>query len=490
MERSSGILLHISSLPSRYGIGTLGRQAYNFVDFLKKAEQKIWQILPVGPTGYGDSPYQSFSVFAGNPYFIDPDMLLEEGLLTEADLAEYGPEDESGNVDYGMLFEKRLPLLRKAFIRGFDSSCISYQNFVKDNAVWLYDYSFFAAIKSHLNHIPLSEWPEDLKLREACAMHKYGVMLEDEINFQRYLQYLFFRQYSLLKAYAAKKGILIFGDMPFYPSPDSSDVWSWPQIFQLDKRTAALRAVAGVPPDYFSKDGQLWGNPLYDWNQLKKEDYRWFLLRFAQLGNLYNIVRIDHFRGLHSYFSIPAGDKTARNGHWEKGPGLEFTGLLSRLFPDLTIIAEDLGDLDADVKQFVKDSGFAGMNVLQFAFDAKDSPYLPHNHRKYSVTYTGTHDNDTLKGFFSGSGKNVSLAREYLNLKDRNTEIFDTIRAGMASVSELFIAPLQDYLELGSSSRMNTPSTTYGNWQYRVDKDVLDEKLAKKIADLTLLFCR
>ena len=490
MGRKSGILLHISSLPSRYGIGTLGKEAYRFIDFLVKAKQKVWQMLPLGPTGYGDSPYQSFSVFAGNPYFIDLDMLKEDNLLTEAELEKSGLPKKIGNIDYGILFEKRIPVLKLAFNRGYNPNDKAYISFVENNAEWLYDYSFFAAIKDYLNHIPLSEWPLPLKTRDTEAMHSYGLKLEKEINLHRYIQYLFFKQYTLLKDYAAKKGILLFGDLPFYPSPDSSDVWSWPQDFQLDQKTTAQKASAGVPPDYFSEDGQVWGNPLYNWEQQKIEGYRWWLLRFAQQSKLYDMLRIDHFRGLHTFFSIPYKDTTARNGHWEIGPGIEFVKLIKDSFPNLKIVAEDLGDLDEGVKQFVKDSGLACMYVYQFAFDSVDSNYLPHNHNKNAVVYTGTHDNDTLKGFLSGRTKGARLARRYFNLTNRQTEVFDMIRIGMSSVADLFIAPIQDYLELPGSARLNTPSTTFGNWQFRIGEDDLSDSLARKIAEITLLYSR
>jgi len=467
----------------------MGKEAYRFVDFLKKAKQSIWQILPIGPTGYGDSPYQSFSVFAGNPYFIDLDMLRESGLLTEGEIQKSGLPVKSGPVDYGDLFIKRMPVLHKAFERGFDSADPDYEAFLARNAVWIYDYSFFAALKTHFKYAPLSEWQITIKTREQDAMHNFGIMLEDEINFHRFVQYLFFAQYGALKDYAAKNGVRIFGDIPIYPSLDSSDVWSWPQDYQLD-HSRDPKAVAGVPPDYFSEDGQLWGNPLYNWEQHRLEGYRWWLLRFAHLYGLFDLVRIDHFRGLHTYFCIPQGDETARYGHWERGPGVEFVELIKTAYPDLQLVAEDLGDLDDSVHDFVRDTNLAGMRVYQFAFDNPDSPYLPHNHVKNTVVYTGTHDNDTLAGWLSKQSEESKKAREYFALNNRKTEVFDIIRAGMASVANLFIAPIQDYLELGSKHRMNTPSVAFGNWVFRLSENDLTDELAKKIAALTLLYAR
>ena len=489
MERESGILLHISSLPSKYGIGTLGGEARRFVDFLKKAKQGVWQILPLGPTGYGDSPYQSFSVFAGNPYFIDLEQLVEDKLLSEREILDSGLSKKSGPVDYGRLFEVRTNLLRAAFRRGFNPEDQRYIAFLEQNDVWIYDYSFFFAIKTHFNHAPLTDWPLPIKTRAQDAMHSFGVMLEQEINFQRYVQFLFFEQYDALKKYAAERGVKIFGDIPIYPSLDSSDVWGWSQDYQLD-HSRNPKAVAGVPPDYFSKDGQLWGNPLYNWEQHRREDYRWWMLRFAHLNRLFDAVRIDHFRGLHTYFCIPYGDKNARGGHWETGPGEEFVKLIKQAYPELLLIAEDLGDLDEDTRAFAKGTKLPGMRVLQFAFDQPNSVYLPHNHPENTVVYTGTHDNDTLAGWLSQKTKATALAREYFNLKSKKTEVYDIIRAGMGSVARLFIAPMQDYLELGSESRMNTPSTTFNNWTFRLSENDLSDALAEKIASLTLLYAR
>lgn len=489
MARESGILLHISSLPSQYGIGTMGKEAYRFIDFLRKAKQSVWQILPIGPTGYGDSPYQSFSVFAGNPYFIDLDMLVEDGLLTSAQLKNSGLPLRSDTVDYGIQFQKRAPLLRLAFETGFDPGDPDYAAFLERNSVWIYDYSFFAALRVHFKYAPLSDWPISIKTREQSTMHSFGLMLEDEINFHRFVQFLFFKQYGALRDYARENGIRIFGDIPIYPSPDSSDVWSWPQDYQLD-HSRNPKAVAGVPPDYFSKDGQLWGNPLYNWEQHKQEGFRWWMLRFAHLNGLFDMVRIDHFRGLHTYFCIPYGDKTARDGHWERGPGIEFVELIKSSFPLLKLVAEDLGDLDDDVRAFVDETGLPGMRVYQFAFDNPDSAYLPHNHVKNTVVYTGTHDNDTLSGWLSGKTKAVKLAREYLGLNNRKTDVLNIIRSGMSSVADLFIAPIQEYLELGSASRMNIPSVAFGNWVMRLNENDLTDKLAEKIASMTLLYAR
>jgi len=488
VKRESGILLHISSLPSRYHIGSLGKEAYNFVDFLKKAKQSYWQLLPFGHTGYGDSPYQTFSVFAGNPYFIDLDLLVEDNLLTKDEVMSHRDNKEEF-VDYGHLFNTRIPLLKKAYKRGFDPNNEDYRIFLEQNVFWVHDYAFYFALKEHYNYAPVQEWPIGIRARQSDYMHSLGILLEETINFYRYIQFLFYTQFRALKKYANDNGIKIFGDTPIYASPDSADVWAMPQNFRLNHEFKPT-VVAGVPPDYFSETGQLWGNPLYNWDFQKQDNYYWWRMRIEHMSRMLDALRIDHFRALHTYFSVPYGEETAKNGNWEIGPGMQFINLMKENFPNLQIIAEDLGDLDDSVLDFIKETCLPGMRVLQFAFDHPDSPYLPHNHEINSVLYTGTHDNDTLASWLKSDTDSVEKAGEYFDFEDCRDKVFRVIRYGMSSVCRIFIAPIQDYLGLSGKYRMNTPGTPSGNWQYRVASGQLSDSLAEKIADLTTLYGR
>lgn len=490
MERSSGILMHISSLPGPYGIGSLGKEARAYVDFLARAGQKYWQVLPMGPTGYGDSPYQLFSSWAGNPYFIDIGLLIEEGLLTEAEAAPHlFPEQE--RVDYGRLHATRFNLLRRAFHKGRERDEAAQAAFAAENGEWLGDYALFMALKAHFGMASFTEWPLDIRLREEGALAHYQGILGEEAAFYAYMQYLFFRQWEGLKAYAKARGIKLIGDVPIYVSLDSADVWARPEIFQLGADRRPIW-VSGVPPDYFTADGQLWGNPVYNWEALAQTGYDWWISRIRGATRLYDALRIDHFRGLESYWRVRAGESTARNGEWEKGPGLAFIEALRRAFPGLPIIAEDLGYLTPEVRQLLAASGYPGMKVLQFAFDAREpSDYLPHAYPSHCVCYTGTHDNTTAAGWFSEAAKaDVALAKRYLGLSEKEGLAWGMIRGAMGSVAELCVAPMQDYLGLGAAARMNLPGSIGSNWRWRMLPGAASPALADRIAAYTRMYGR
>lgn len=486
--RSAGILLPVFSLPSPGGIGTFGKAAYDWVDFLVSAEQHCWQVLPLGPTSYGDSPYQSFSAFAGNPYFIDPELLMRDGLLTaeECSAADCGSPRA---VDYAALFERRFVLLRKAFARFADRAALAA--FREKNASWLEDYALYTAVKTSCGQRSWLEWPEELRLRLPEALAEASRKLADEIDFCVFQQYEFSRQWEALKAYAGKAGISIIGDIPIYVAMDSADAWADSGILQLDADKRPVE-VSGCPPDGFSADGQLWGNPLYDWDALAASRYDWWLRRLEASFRMYDIVRIDHFRGLESYYAIPAGDKTARNGRWRKGPGMEFIEAIQQRFGKGRIIAEDLGFLTPEVHNLLRSSGYPGMKVLQFAFDTREeSDYLPHNFTRNCVVYTGTHDNDTMCGWLKNAREaDVEHARKYLDISSPIGEQWRFIRAAMGSVADLTVIPMQDYLGLGSEARINTPSTLGGNWKWRMEACAGSKALASRIAEITRLYGR
>ena len=443
--------MHITSLPSNYGIGTLGKEAYKFADFLVKAKQKNWQMLPLGPTGYGDSPYQSTSSYAGNPYMIDLDVLIEEKLLKEDEVKKVNWGSDLSHVDFGNMWEKRFPVLEKAYKRFKPNK--EYEAFCKKNKDWLDDFSLFMSVKEKFKNGQWTEWPQDIKLRQKAAMDKYTKELADKINFHKFIQFKFYEQFDKLKDYCHNKGLKLIGDVPIYVPLDSSDVWANPSIFQLDKKLTPL-AVAGVPPDAFTADGQLWGNPLYDWNKMAKDNYKWFINRLRATGNLFDVIRIDHFRGLESYWSVPYGDKTARNGKWVKGPDMGLIKAIHRDLPNLEFIAEDLGYLTPEVLALREGSGFPGMKVLEFAFDTREkSDYLPHTYVTNTVCYAGTHDNEVLMKWQQDiPPEDRDLAERYLGLAKGADLRMPILRAGMASVSYLFVAQLQDYLGLDGSS--------------------------------------
>ena len=487
--RESGILLHITSLPGPYGIGTMGKNAYCFVDFLEAAGQSYWQILPLTPTGYGDSPYQSFSACAGNHYLIDLDTLVEEGLLETEEL-DINWGNVPGRVDYGAMYVQRAKVLKQAFARFTPDE--AYCAFVEENEVWLADYSLFMALKEENGGTPWLNWPEKLKNHDAAALEEKRAELKDAVAFQYFLQYQFDKQWKTLRGYANGKGIRIIGDVPIYVPLDSADVWAAPELFQLDADRHP-EVVAGCPPDAFTEDGQLWGNPIYDWQAMADTDYRWWVKRLKAAEKLYDVVRIDHFRGFESYWAIPAGDKTARNGKWVKGPGMDFIEAIRKALPDLDFIAEDLGYMTREVRQLQLDSGYPGMKVIEFAFDSReDSDYLPHLYPEDSVCYTGTHDNVTLKQWFDeASPEDIAYAKAYLGLNGEEGYVYGMIRGGMSSVSRIFVAQMQDYLELGKEARMNFPGTlSMANWTWRAEEGFATEELAESIYKMTKLYGR
>ena len=492
IKRSSGILMPIYSLPSPYGIGTMGAAARDFLDFLAEAGQSWWQILPVGPTSYGDSPYQSPSTFAGNPYFIDPDLLVQDGLLEQAEIDALSWGDDPARVDYGLLYQNRYILLQKATERGWERDSEAVAAFVQANEAWLPDYALFMALKRHFGMACWLEWPdEDIRLRKPAAVAKYRGELAEDIRLFTYIQYLFFKQWTDLREYAHQKGIGIIGDMPIYVALDSVDVWSNPDCFQLDEKGFPTE-VSGVPPDYFSVEGQLWGNPLYDYEAMQKDGYGWWIRRVEGATKIYDIIRIDHFRGFAAYWSVPYGEKTAINGKWVTGPGMSLVGVLRDWFHQIRFIAEDLGFPSPDVVQLLQDSGFPGMKVLEFAFDARDSSnYLPHAYEKNCVCYAGTHDNETLAGWIHAvDPADLDKAVEYLGLNEEEGYVWGLLRGGMSSVSNLFVTQMQDYLGLDNEARMNTPGVAEGNWQWRMLPDAITPELTERIARMTKLYDR
>ncbi len=496
MNRAAGILLSVSSLPGRFGIGCFSKSAYDFVDWLKEAGQTYWQILPLGPTSYGDSPYQSFSTFAGNPYFISLDELIEEGVLTEKECKNADFGKKADDIDYEKIYKKRYPLLRKAYERSRVSENPDYVRFVEENRWWLSDYALFMAVKDRFEGAPWTEWAEDIRLRWQNAMDYYRRELYYDIEFQQYLQYKFFGQWRRLKAYANEKGIRIIGDIPIYVAMDSADTWAHPELFQLDENNVPT-AVAGCPPDGFSADGQLWGNPLYRWDYHKNTGYDWWMSRMWYCFQMYDVVRIDHFRGFDEYYSIPFGSENAKNGHWEKGPGIDLFRCMERRLGRHEVIAEDLGYVTDSVRELVRESGFPGMKVLEFAFDSRDSgsanDYLPHNYIENSVAYTGTHDNETVTGWFKSITKEErQMARDYLC--DQHTpakELYQSfIALVMRSSSRMCIVPMQDYMGLDNRCRMNQPSTLGKNWKWRLVKGDLSEELKEEILAVTKRYGR
>jgi 4-alpha-glucanotransferase len=492
MDRSAGVLLPIASLPSRYGIGTMGKAARQFIDFLSEARQTYWQILPIGPTSYGDSPYSSFSSYAGNPYFIDLDDLAAEGLLKKSEYAQEDWGEDPGRVDYGLLYRKRFNVLRLATDRMAQKiQPAEYQEFLNREKGWLNDYAMFMAIKQKVGGKALNQWPKDLRQRNPESLKQIKQELADEITFWIRVQYLFFRQWNALREYAHRKSIRIIGDIPIYVAADSVDVWANPGQFQLDQ-DGMPKEVAGCPPDGFSADGQLWGNPLFDWDAMKQDRYSWWISRIRHQMRFYDVLRIDHFRGFASYYAIPAHDSNARSGRWRKGPGLEFFEEVRRSIGKVDIIAEDLGFLTPDVIQMVKDTGYPGMKVLEFAFDTRDtgSGYLPHTYSRNCIVYAGTHDNDTINGWMKNAPKSsVKRAIEYLHLDPKEGYHWGMMRGAYESVADVAIMQVQDLLGLGTEARTNIPSTT-GNWTWRCLPGQLTKPIAKKLAAWMELYGR
>ena len=492
MRRASGIIMHIASLPGKYGIGTFGKEAFEFVDFLKKAGQGYWQILPLGPTSYGDSPYQSFSAFAGNPYFIDFDILNKEGLLDKKDYQGINFGNDPEKIDYALLFDKKMRVLRIAYEKSLDKNKEEIKKFREENKLWIEDYALYMAIKNENELVSWQEWDEKLRLRDKKTLEECKVKLEKEINYWIFLQYHFFKQWNKLKEYANSFGIKIIGDMPIYVAEDSADVWANPKAFLLDENNIPKK-VAGCPPDAFSETGQLWGNPIYDWSYMDDTGYSWWIDRVRESFKLYDILRIDHFRGFEAYWQIPYGDETAVNGEWVKGPGIKLFNAIKEELGEVNVIAEDLGYLTQEVIDFRNETGFPGMKVLQFAFDSREeSDYLPHNYPVNSIAYTGTHDNDTFRGWFevTGNREDVEYSKKYLKLTEEEGYNWGFIRGVWSSVSHTAIALMQDFLNLGNEARINYPSTLGGNWQWRVKYDALTDELAEKIYDITKLYGR
>lgn len=476
--------MHLSSLPSPYGVGTMGKEAYAFVDFLKEAGQSVWQMLPICPTSYGDSPYQSYSTFAGNPYFIDLDKLEEMSLLEKEEYESIDWEETPEKVNYGTLYNKRYPIYHKAVDRFLSAPPSDFERFCEENAFWLSDFALFMTLKDVHNGASWSDWETSLRNHETEALESAEKKYEDHILFWKAIQYLFFKQWKELKAYANENGISIIGDLPIYVSLDSVDVWAHPELFQLDGEKIP-REVAGVPPDGFSADGQLWGNPLYDWDYMEETGYVWWIQRIEYLCKVYDTLRIDHFRGFDTYFAIPYGETTAKNGYWKQGPGMKLFNAVEKTIGRQRIIAEDLGYLTETVKQLVKDSGFPGMKVLEFAFDCRDASgteYLTHNYETNCVAYTGTHDNDTIIGWSQdASQEDIEYAKEYLGYSEGDEWNWVMMNALWRSVAELTIVQAQDLLGLGSEARMNQPSTLGKNWCWRALPGVFTEELAEKV---------
>ena len=472
----------ISSLPSPYGIGTLGAEARKFADFLAAGGQSCWQLLPVGPTSYGDSPYQSFSSFAGNPYFIDLDILAEWGLLEPEEYQFLNWGNDPGQADYELLYKNRFQVLRLAVSRLSRGDKFEMRGTLW-GADWLEDYALFMALKDKFGGASWLDWPEELRLRESASLALARKELAAEIDFWKWVQHLFFSQWWSLKEYVNQKNISIIGDLPIYVALDSADVWANPDQFQLDENGRPTE-VAGCPPDGFSADGQLWGNPLFDWERMKKDGYAWWLKRIAWQFQICDTLRIDHFRGFDSYYAIPYGDATAKNGRWKPGPGIGFFKAVNKALGKKDIIAEDLGFLTPSVHKLLKDSGYPGMKVLEFAFDSRDtgSDYLPHCYSPHCVVYAGTHDNDTIQGWMaSAPKKDVSFAKAYLRLSKREGYHWGMMRSAWASPADLAVMQFQDLLGLGSEARMNTPSTLGNNWKWRALPGTFDEKLSKRL---------
>lgn len=488
-NRKSGILMHITSLPSEYGIGKFGKEAYDFIDYLAGCKQKYWQILPLSPTSYGDSPYQSFSIHAGNPYFIDFEILADEGLLKETDFKNIKWCDDERYVDYDKMYKLNFKVLRKAYENFKNNIPKPYCEYEKANDYWLSDYALFMSLKDAYNGKPWIEWDTSLVKRDKSAIERAKNKYKDDIGFWKFTQYKFYEQWFKLKGYANSNGIEIIGDVPIYVAYDSVDVWCSPELFELDENLLPIN-VAGCPPDIFTPLGQLWGNPLYNWELMKKNDYLWWVNRIETAQKTYDVIRIDHFRGFDSYFSIPFGDKNALGGHWEDGPKIELFKAVKEKLGKVKIIAEDLGFITPSVKRLLRQSGYPGMKVLQFAFDPDaNSIYLPQNYKtRNCYVYTGTHDNETLKGWtYLENKKNIRFAMDYLGVKRKKDLPWAVIRLAWTSTANTAIAPMQDFLDLGSEARMNIPSTVGNNWRWRALKSDFTPELQQKITKLTTL---
>ncbi|MBI5098608.1 MAG: 4-alpha-glucanotransferase [Nitrospirae bacterium] len=496
-KRSSGILLHITSLPSPYGIGDFGSEAYKFADFLAETHQRFWQILPLNLTcaAYGNSPYSSFSAFAGSHLMISPERMVKDGFLLKADIQSF-PEFHKKMVDYTAVTKYKEKLFRLAYKKNIDNltNHHDFQKFCNENSHWLNDFSLFISLKKHFKGAEWSHWPNELRDRQESAIKEWTENLRDHILHEKFLQYIFFNQWYSLKNYCDSINIKIFGDIPIYVNYDSSDVWAHPDIFSLDRDKRPV-FVSGVPPDYFSTTGQLWGHPVYNWDILKKSGYAWWIRRIEHNLKLFHLFRLDHFRGFVGYWEVPASEKTAINGKWVKAPAEDFFKTILKIFPHISIIAEDLGVITPDVKEIMKKFGFPGMKVLLFAFseDLPTNPYAPHNHINNCVVYTGTHDNNTIKGWFKRELDHEGKKRlfEYLGREVSDKTVhWELIRLAMMSVADMVIIPMQDILGLGETDRMNLPASTSGNWEWRLTSDQISPSLIKKLTEMTRIHGR
>ena len=489
--RSSGVLMHLTSLPSPYGVGTMGRAAREFVDFLVSAGQSCWQVLPIGPTGCGDSPYQSFSTFAGNPYLIDLDTLAEEGLLEKGEYEDLDWGEDPVRVDYGRLYALRWPVLRRAVGRLLADMPEDYPLFLAENGTWLKDYALFMALKDARSGAPWWEWPEPLRTRSGPALAKAREERAEDVAFWQGVQYLFFRQWQALKTYANGLGVKLVGDLPIYVARDSADVWARPEQFQLDEELLPTE-VSGVPPDAFTADGQLWGNPLFDWEHMAKDGYSWWIERIRRQRGAFDLLRIDHFRGFEAYYAIPFGDETAKNGRWRPGPGMDLFRAVEKALGKQSIIAEDLGFLTEGVYKLLAATGFPGMKVLQFAFDSKEeSNYLPHTYTPGCVAYVGTHDNDTALGWLTSLPEETrNYVKDYLKLTEGEGYVRGLLRGVLSSPADLVILTAQDLLGLGSEGRMNEPATLGQNWRWRALPRAFTPELARWLRRETGLYFR
>ena len=490
-KRASGVLMHISSLPGNTGIGTLGKYAYQFVDYLKKYGQTYWQMLPICPTSYGDSPYQSFSTFAGNPYFIDFEKLEADGLLSRSDWENVNWGDNKNYVDYGLLYVERHKVFAKIQENFNKNIPADFEKYCAENSFWLDDYALFMAIKDAHNGASFSTWESDIKVRQPGAVVNWSERCAKRVQYYKILQYLFYKQWYELKKYANDNGIKIVGDIPIYVAADSSDVWTNPKQFALKGDLTPIE-VAGCPPDAFSADGQLWGNPVYDWEYHKQTGYAWWKKRISECLKIYDVIRIDHFRGFDEYYCIPFGSPNAKNGQWRKGPGAALFNEIRKEFGDINIIAEDLGFLTPTVIQMLKDVGFPGMKVLQFAFDSREeSDYIPHRYGHNSVVYTGTHDNDTILGWCKSAGADdVAFAKKYLRANSDDELRQEMMISALSCVANTCILCMQDLIGLDGSARMNIPSTVGNNWKWRASEDQITDRQFEFLGYYTRLYGR
>lgn len=492
LDRGMGILMPISALPSPYGMGTLGEESYRYADFLKRIGCKYWQVLPVGPTSFGDSPYQSFSAFAGNPYFIDLDYLIEEELLTGEEVLGVTWFQEEDTVDYSIQYNNRFSILRLAYERSNHREEEAFEEFCEENEYWLEDYSLFMALKKHFHNLPWTQWEEEIKFREKEAVERYAGLLEEEVEFWKFCQYKFRLQWDSLKAYIRERGISLIGDIPLYTAMDSADVWVHGDLFELDERKKPIN-VAGVPPDLFSSDGQRWGNPLYRWDVMEDNDFKWWRERMKICASLYDIIRVDHFIGVVNYFSIPAECKTAVGGKWLPGPGRKLTNIMKESIGDAKIIAEDLGIITPNVRALIEETGYPGMKIIEFGLDGPvTNDYLPHNYTTSNIAaYTGTHDNETLVGFLSGKSKeHLEYLEKYFAPSGQEDLPDAIIRTLYACIADVAIVQMQDLLKLDNRARINFPSTVGTNWRWRMTEEQYEEIGEDRLLELAKLYGR